>query len=328
MIRVITLLLLGLMTCCTGTAGAQCPPGNLVPNVFMPNTPARASEVNANFDCVTEQIVTNAAGITVNSTDITNLLTAVTTLQSEVAALQAQRSAQAAQIAALTAQNNVQAVQISALEDVTQFFSVDSNIINNMDGPHLIVTGANFHIRDGTGMTYSQTPSGVGNLVVGYNESGTVPVQRGGAHNLIIGEFHSFSGTGGIVAGFLNSIAGRSSTVSGGDHNTASADFAAISGGSDGIASGGASAISGGTRGTASGNWSSISGGDENTASGTYSSVTGGSDNIAAGTSSCVTGGENNVAGPGFLTVVSGGLNVTAPGNRDWAAGACFFCDQ
>lgn len=67
------------------------------------------------------------------------------------------------------------------LEDVTipeailalaDYVKVEPDIINELSGPHVIFEGANVHIRSGSGSTSDGgDPSGLGNLIIGYNET-------------------------------------------------------------------------------------------------------------------------------------------------------------
>ena len=179
-------------------------------------------------------------------------------------------------------------------------------------GPNeVVITGANLRIVNGLGAT--DTTNGLGNLIVGYNESRIIahePDVRTGSHNVVVGDRHNFSSFGGLVVGFFNEISGNFASVSGGHDSTASGDFSSVSGGAFNTASGdfGAS-VSGGNNNTATGMNASVSGGFQNTASGDFfASVSGGRDNTASGESSSV----------------SGGLNRTAPGEFNWAAGPLF----
>ena len=126
--------------------------------------------------------------------------------------------------------------------------SVDLNPINNLLGPHVIFTGANVHIRSGSGLTYGDIGggplvNGLGNLIIGYNEGSD---DRAGQHNLVIGAEHSYGSSGGLVAGFDNDIRELGATVTGGTTNVAKGLNANISGGQDNTASGENSSISGG----------------------------------------------------------------------------------
>lgn len=199
-------------------------------------------------------------------------------------------------LAALQAQIDELQARVETLEELTQFQIVVAGEINGLAGPHLIFEGVNLHIESGSGFTDDGgSPSGLGNLVVGYNEEppALVAGDRDGSHNIVLGPGHKYLSTGGFVAGFRNTISGLSASVSGGRLNTAS---------------GGLSSVSGGQSNTASGSFSSVSGGQVNTASGGFSSVSGGNGNLAFGTRSSV----------------SGGLSRTAPSTASWRAGGLF----
>jgi len=279
--------------------------------------------------------------------------TTIKDLQDAISALQATVSNQTAQISALQQTIANQAADLDGIKNsnvmtLDPYLTVDLNDINGMKGPHVIFTGANVHIRSGSGGTGEYPLTGHGNLVIGYNEprldnSGYPDTsERGGSHNLVIGQSHKYSSYGGLVAGLANTISGLyasacggignmasgdNSSVSGGVGNIASGIFASISAGGWNTASGSYSNVSAGRYNTASGPWSSVTGGENNTASGDYSSVSGGGSNTASGDSSnlgaSVSGGWNNTASGGGSNV-SGGYNRNAIGEYDWAAGSLF----
>src|SRR6266446_5668197 len=101
----------------------------------------------------------------------------------------------------------------------------------------VVITGANLRIVNGLGAT--NTTNGVGNLIVGYNESRQgssfcPPLctdTRTGSHNIVVGREHNFSSFGGLVVGTGNEISGEFASVSGGSRNTASGRNASVSGG-------------------------------------------------------------------------------------------------
>jgi len=186
-------------------------------------------------------------------------------------------------LAISTLQTHVAALQTSnaLVQALIPFVSVDPNPINDLTGPHILFTGANVHVRSGAGSTdegvgVGGTPTGLGNLIVGYNEQLPSPVPRTGSNNLIVGPFHEFSSVGGFVAGRRNTIGNMSASVSGGQINTASGFAASVSGGGPNTASGNFASVSGGGGNTASGDLASVSGGGSNTAGGQVSTVSGG----------------------------------------------------
>jgi hypothetical protein len=164
---------------------------------------------------------------------------------------------------------------VAALEDLLKHFSREGNGV--------FITGANLHLVNGLGSTGCRNeddeeipdcPNGLGNVIVGYNESrapGGGPDSqdiRTGSHNVVVGQWHNFSRFGGVVFGFWNTISGDYASVTGRDINTASGPFAVVSGGTDNTASGDRAAVSGGVQNTASGLFSSVSGGSNRTAGG------------------------------------------------------------
>ena len=252
--------------------------------------------------------------------------------------------------------------QVAAMEEILQFVRVETGEINELAGPHWIIEGANVHVRSGSGVTndgcvfdepdYPNCASltGLGNLIVGYNEGRRGIPDRSGSHNLVVGRSHIYGSFGGLVAGRLNSILGAFASVTGGNRNSASGDFSSVSGGNRNDATafassvgGGASneaggvlsSVSGGLGSDASGDFSSVSGGAFNESSGSCASVSGGQSNEAAGGGgvgsfcageggvSSVSGGAHNLASGDFSSV-SGGENRTASGEFDWAAGGLF----
>ncbi len=184
-------------------------------------------------------------------------------------------------------------------------------------GNNMVFSGVNVQVKSGSGATNGAI-NGLGNLIVGYNESsGQI---RTGSHNMIIGMKHTYSSYGGLVAGYRNSITGISSSVSGGQINTASGFNSSISGGNGNETSGDFSSVSGGASNMANGSYSSVSGGTGNTASGSYASVSGGNGNTASGLDSSVSGGLNNTVSGNYSSISGGGGNM-ASGNYSSISG-------
>lgn len=153
------------------------------------------------------------------------------------------------------------------------------------------ISGVNLQILNGEGETV--TKNGLGNLIIGYNESNAPGADRSGSHNLVVGPGHQYSSYGGAVFGADNTISGEHATVTAGSGNTASGRFSTVS----------ASFL--------------------NTASGTYAAVSGGCEHVASGTFSAVSGGQRNRAS-GDWGSVSGGLDRAALAEHDWQAGEAF----
>lgn len=225
-------------------------------------------------------------------------------LEAAVATLQAQVSGLESQLAAVAANPAL---------DLGPYVSVDAGMINRLNGPHIIISGANLHIQDGSNSTASMT--GLGNLIIGYNEDYNEqysPEGRIGSHNLAIGPGHKYMSYGGLVTGENNQLGyfggagqGKYSAVVVGTANAATGDYSAVTGSISSVASG---------------YGASVSGGSYNSAGGMNSSVSGGISNNAVGAASSITGGANNVV-TGDHATISGGWQRTAPGYNNWAAG-------
>ena len=233
-----------------------------------------------------------------------------------------------AQIAALQTQVATLQIQMTSL---LKYITVDeADTIKGLRPPHLIFHGVNVHVESGSGVTVDKT--GLGNLVVGYDSdsdlttgvpnacfdsTAAIDGARTGSNNLIVGDCHGFTASGGLATGFNNKVTAIFSTVDGGENNTASGRSSSVSGGGFNTASGELSSVSGGVTNTAFGFVSSVSGGQNNLASGRSSSVSGGSFNTASGSLSGISGGENNTASGGFSSILGdNGVTVsTADGH-------------
>lgn len=164
-----------------------------------------------------------------------------------------------------SAESRITSIENAPVYKLNSFVSVDTNTINGLAGPHVIFTGANFHIRNGTGNTFTTT--GKGNLIVGYNE--TSSDTRTGSHNVAIGPYHTYTSFGGLIAGQDNNAVAPSVSVTGGFGNTASNQFSSVTGGFGNTANGQYATVTGGAGNVASGSQSSVSGGGSRTATGT-----------------------------------------------------------
>jgi hypothetical protein len=129
-------------------------------------------------------------------------------------------------------QKQLTVVQANPALDLGPYVKVDPDGELDLAGPQITFTGANIHIESGQGSTDDE--SGLGNLIIGYNEfpndGGPLgPHQRFGGHNLVIGPGHRYTGDDGLVAGRLNTISGQGATVTSGSGNVASGNFASVS---------------------------------------------------------------------------------------------------
>lgn len=150
----------------------------------------------------------------------------------------------------------------ASLGNLSNYVTVDT-IANT-----ITFSGANVHIESGSGSTMDSS-TGLGNLFIGYNESNGTET-RTGAHNLIVGPYHTYANYGALIAGYRNSVTGPHSSVSGGYQNTATGDYTSISGGYSNSASAEAAAVAAGYNNSATGLYSGVNGGENNTASDAY----------------------------------------------------------
>lgn len=231
-------------------------------------------------------------------------------LKEQVATLTAEVATLTATVASL--QNTISSAGAQNAIALGQYVTVDPGAENGLKGPHVIIKGANVHIESGSGGTVDT--SGLGNLVIGYDEdsvdAAVIDGNRSGSHNLVIGPQHEFTASGGLIAGYDNFVSANYASADGGECNSAGSlllpidcrgttgpsDGASVSGGGENFASGADASVSGGSGNAASSSASSISGGGANTASGGESSVSGGFSNTASGIQSSVGGGASQTA--------------------------------
>ncbi|MCP4131949.1 MAG: hypothetical protein GY754_13310 [bacterium] len=202
-----------------------------------------------------DELETNVGAVsiaTLNS-DVSTLKTnvgavSIATLNSDVSTLKT--NVGVVSIAALNnnvnaLKTNIGSVSIDGLNDIA--VRLDEAFPEDLvykSGNNIIFESVNVQIVNGTGSTASGL-NGLGNLVVGYNESrydalpdGFKDTVQTGSHNVIVGGHHNFSSYGGIVAGRCNSILGAGASVIGGKYNIASGVSASVVGGSFNTASG------------------------------------------------------------------------------------------
>jgi hypothetical protein len=239
----------------------------------------------------------------------------VATLRKQLAAARNELAAEAAARRDLQAQLDALREQQAWLNTLQQRIdslagevkSIKANSILDLNGyltldvssgyPTALFRGINVQIVNGTGDT--RTANGLGNLIVGYNRAsagsfvcslGVAAAEaeclagsgvwaqnhRSGSHNIVGGDFNSYSSWGGIVFGVENAITAPYAAVLGGARNRAGENFASISGGSYNIASGIYSSVSGGFNNHASGAFANVAGGAQRTAPGSHDWAAGG----------------------------------------------------
>jgi hypothetical protein len=115
-----------------------------------------------------------------------------------------------------TMQTDVAALNTKAVDIIpglADYLKVDkTTVLQGVKGPHILFTGVNVHVRSGSGFTNDNggTLTGLGNLIIGYNEdtspTATLASARKGSHNLVGGSVNSFSSFGGMVFGYQNAV--------------------------------------------------------------------------------------------------------------------------
>lgn len=98
--------------------------------------------------------------------------------------------------------------------------------VNESSTPTLIISGANLQILNSAQDVES---NGLGNLIVGNNKlrNTTSVNDRNGSHNIIVGDYHHYTGCSSIILGRKNTSNSNSSLI-GGFKNKISSDYSSI----------------------------------------------------------------------------------------------------
>ncbi len=168
------------------------------------------------------------------SFDPETLLQAMQSLQNQVTTLDGKVLTLDGKVTTLDGKTLMAETKMSDLEKkmipgLEKYVSVNTNDMNGVKGPHIVFRGVNVHVQSGADTT-ADTTSGLGNLIIGYNEAAPAQV-RTGSHNLVGGSQNGFSSYGGLVFGVGNKITGTYASVVGGENNTASGISSAVLGG-------------------------------------------------------------------------------------------------
>ena len=168
-----------------------------------------------------------------SSGSLTALQAEVTNLKSALATANAQLVGLTGRLSALEQKGASGGSVDPVLVDLAKYVKVVTSDMNGVKGPHVVFHHANVHVQSGSGTTAEASAlTGLGNLIVGYNETPTLQGwSRAGSHNFIVGPSHSFSSAGGAVLGTNNLISGQYATVLGGNQNRAQGPTSSILGG-------------------------------------------------------------------------------------------------
>lgn len=280
--------------------------GVSVPHNFSPNTPAKASEVNANFAA---------------------LVAKINQLENRIADLEGNSVIALDGVLKLGTYDADEQYPTAIFEGVNLQVVDGTGTTDGSHGAGNVIIGYNEF--SGSSPDFCSNPSFDNQLdceIGGFIWDNNV---HRGSHNLVLGKGNSFDNYAGIVAGAdnisngtfasvlggqVNTATGQSSVVVGGHNNLSSGFMSVVSGGEDNKASALTAVVSGGSENVSSGDRATVSGGRANLASGLNSMVTGGGGNHALGEFSIVTGGSVNLAS-GAGAVVSGGAENIASGD-------------
>jgi hypothetical protein len=183
----------------------------------------------AEWQAALDRLAALEAARDAQNADIDQLESALVDANADVAALQAALADANAAIAALQSAPEPASIaeldeRIAATENTLTCASYDAVARD------FILEGCNVPIRNGMGDT--RTVSGLGNLIIGYNQS-LGPKDRTGSYNLVIGDEHAYSSYGGLIAGFRNSVSSPWGSVTGGTDNSVAGVSGSVTGGRD-----------------------------------------------------------------------------------------------
>ena len=268
-------------------------------------------------------ILTNSADVGVNTSNIASNTADISANTSEIAA-QATAVA-AAEDAVASVEADVASLEADVVPDLGDYLSVD------VFADEVVFSGANVLIQSGSGYTCDNTTddyggdgsgslTGLGNLIVGYNEGSYAAEDRAGSHNLVLGTYHQYTAYSSLVTGENNDVHAPYAATIGGTSNRIYADNSVISGGYSNYT--GSDATYGGAFGSyygeVAGYMSSLHGGNTNRVEGFASTVTGGRNNYvtADGSSASISGGFENTVGGGHGSISGGSYNTVSSGTN------------
>lgn len=171
----------------------------------------------------------------------------ITALQAEVANLKSALATANGQLSVLD--GRLKALEASGgggganqgLAELAKYVKVELGALNGVKGPHVVFTGVNLHVRSGRNATNDNLAlSGLGNLIVGYNEAQSNPVVYDvagcdrtltGSHNIVTGDGNMFTSYGGLVVGSNHCVTSPNTSILAGNTNEAHGPNSAILGG-------------------------------------------------------------------------------------------------
>jgi hypothetical protein len=194
-------------------------------------------------------IASLSSGLSDAKATIATQSTTISSLSSKLSADEATITSEAATLAT--------AAPVLAL---CPYVSVTGSAINGVAGPNVVFKGCNLQIKSATS---EDDTSGLGNLIVGWNDESPDVSFRTGSNNLVCGDQNNFNSYGSFLAGCNNATQDPCCSVSGGYGNNTVGNYASVSGGSGNMAGNGAcTSVTGGQNNCAFGYGSTVSGGE------------------------------------------------------------------
>jgi hypothetical protein len=241
----------------------------------------------------------------------------IAALQKQGAATQTTDTAQSANVAAL--QRQLTLIASNPALQLGPFVSVDPNPENGVAGPNIVFKGANIHVINGANP--ADAINGLGNLIIGNDAAPTnlQPGDRGGSHNLVVGDLNLFNSRAldSVVFGSGNAIQAQYSSILGGVSNIAKAPSSVVVGGeNNGVVGFGPAVVVGGNRNGTFDSYDVILGGFGNDTDGPGSIVVSGTSNSAEQKGVVVLGGNSIKDFVGSTIpggVLSGPITIVTP---------------
>ncbi|MDZ4734468.1 MAG: hypothetical protein SGJ16_12905 [Nitrospirota bacterium] len=174
-------------------------------------------------------------------TEVNNLKASLATMVNNEASLSSQLAAANTRLSALEKPGAGGGSIDPVLVELAKYVKVEPGALNGVKGPHVVITGVNLHLRSGRNSTSDNGAlSGLGNLIVGYNEAQNTPViydEAGcdrsltGSHNIVTGDGNLFTSYDGLVVGSNHCVTSPNTSILAGDTNEAHGANSAILGG-------------------------------------------------------------------------------------------------
>ena len=218
-------------------------------------------------DSVSNTLATMETSVSGLEGDLTSLETDLSDLQSDLLTLDTD-------LTSLSSTVDDQEVVVANASKLLDYVEVEDEVVK--------FVGANVYVQSGSGSTDDGgSLTGLGNLVIGYGETDADDTWNG-SHMLVLGMNHSFSGYGGIIAGYDNEAAGEFASILGGELNFVDGDNSVVVAGYMNEATGEDAAILAGELILTSGYVSAGVGGSSNEATNSYTVVLAGTGEIAS----------------------------------------------